>query len=121
MFKKFFSVMLLAAVLIFVGGQNNSAQAQDVYVGTSNTTGWACYLMTETIRGDYNQHRSVAQATLKMVTQSNNVKYLDYTFRKLGRYTWSFRTSQGYEGEVDPYVTPIEYKSLNVAKNYLGW
>jgi len=106
-------------VIVFVG--NNFTKAQDVYVGTSNITGWHCYVMTETVRGDYNQHRAVIEATLKMVTNSGNVKYLYYTFRQVGGWPWSFKTSQGYEGEVDPYVTPIEYKSLNVAKNYLGW
>ena len=104
--KKIFSVMLLAAVLIFVG--NNSASAKDVYVGTSNTTGRECYVMTETIgffEGD-------ANCTIKMVRRSDgNVQYLDYEFwiDKTDFRTIRFSTSQGFRGIVTAYSTPIEY------------
>ena len=108
MLKKFFAVMLLAAAIIFVG--NNSANAQDVYVGTSNTTGRDCYLMTETINSYMAGRRGLnTEATLKMVRRSDgNVQYLYYKFYELG--TVHFTNSQGYEGFIDEYKTPIEWR-----------
>ena len=80
--KKILSVMLLAVTLIFVSGQEK-VSAQDVWVGTSNATGWNCYVMTETIRKTtyitHARERDKIYFTLKMVTPSQNVKYLDYT------------------------------------------
>jgi len=109
MFKKFFSAVLLAAVLIF---SRNFAQAQDVYVGTSNATGWDCYIMTETI-----QHfdGGIKKATLKMVTQSKNVKYLNYRFEWDAMIVgYHFSNSSGFSGIVDRYSTPIEWSMLQV-------
>ena len=119
--KKILSVMLIAIAIIFA--ENNFVKAQDVYVGTSNTTGWACYVMTETIREtELNQYRSEYHATLKMVTNSGNVKYLDYTFfHKVTLKYLYFRNSQGFEGMVDQYKTPIEYNMTGVIGRYLGW
>ena len=102
--KKFFAAILFA-VMIFIG--NSSANAQDVYVGTSNTTGWDCYLMTETMH-EINVNRF--EVTLKMVTRSRSIKYLDYTFwRDNGGASWWFSNSQGYSGKVDSNETPIEW------------
>ena len=119
--KKILSVMMLAAMLIFVSGQEK-VLAKDVWVGTSPTTGWQCYIMTETIRDvSDNQYRSTVQATLKMVTQSQNVKYLDYTFKEgVSTHYWYFETSQGFEGMIDQYKTPIEYNAFVVVRRYLG-
>ena len=104
MLKKFFATMFFA-VIIFAG--NNFASAQDVYVGTSNTTGWDCYLMTETIRGD-SRNRHV---TLKMVTRSGNVKYLNYYFF-IQDHRILFENSRGYSGVVNS-STPIEQNMWN--------
>lgn len=102
--KKFFAAILFA-VMIFIG--NSSANAQDVYVGTSNTTGWDCYIMTETMH-DINSNSF--EVTLKMVTQSKNVKYLQYTFwRDSYDSDWYFINSQEYSGKVDSNETPIEW------------
>ena len=83
MLKKFFAMMFLATVLIFVGGQEK-VLAQDVWVGTSNATGWNCYVMTETINkttfGSAAKESYKIYFTLKMVTQSQNVKYLEGLF-----------------------------------------
>ena len=81
---------------------NNVADARDVFVGTSNATGWDCYIMTETIHGRYQQKCHV---TLKMISDSGSVNYLNYTF-------WSdgyFKNSQGFEGKVSRHETPIEW------------
>jgi len=106
MFKK-----ILVALLIFGGifSVGNFANAQDVYVGTSNTTGRDCYLMTETIYSYWKgTHAHCIDATLKMVRRSDgNVQYLDYTF--IDAPPIHFRNSQGFEGTADQYKTPIEW------------
>ena len=108
MLKKFFAGIFLATV-IFFGGQNHFAEAQDVYVGTSNATGWDCYIMTETMH-DINSNSF--EVTLKMVTQSKNVKYLQYTFwRDSYDSDWYFINSQEYSGKVSS-ETPIEWNIL---------
>ncbi len=117
MLKKFFVVTLLAVAIIFVG--NNSASAKDVYVGTSNTTGRDCYLMTETIH-DYfkGAHAHYIDATLKMIRRSDgNVQYLDYSF--VDSPHPYFRNSQGFEGTADKYKTPIEWNMFWEMQNYL--
>lgn len=48
MLKKFFAVMILAAAMVFVGSQNNFAEAREVYVG-NYSDGTAVYLLTETV------------------------------------------------------------------------
>ena len=86
----------------------SQVEAKDVYVGTSNTTGRDCYLITETIgffEGD-------ANCTIKMVRRSDgNIKYLEYQFWKDKKdfTTIRFSTSQGFSGVVNKYSTPIEY------------
>lgn len=106
MAKNFLATIFLATIF-FVGGQNNFAEAQDVYVGTSSSTGWNCYLMTETMH-EINVNRF--EVSLKMVTKSGNVKYSAYTFwRDSGSTTWYFSNSQGYSGRVDSHETPIEW------------
>ncbi len=106
MLKKFFVAALLGATLIFAGLQS-PAEARDIYVGTSPATGWNCFLMEETVRGT-----SVERfCTLKMVTNSGNVEYLNYRFsvERSGIY---FYNSQGYSGWVSG-DTPIEQNMWN--------
>ena len=105
MLKKLLMAAILGFAIMFAGLQNQ-AEAYDLYVGNSPATGWDCYLMTETIvRGnrDYS-------ATLKMVTNSGRIKYLDYTFYlEYNSTRVFFRNSQGYSGYIDRYDTPIEW------------
>lgn len=102
MAKKIFSVMLLAAIIFFCG--QNKAAAYDVYVGTSNTTGRDCYILTESI---YWENYYECSATLKMVNPSTgNVKFLNYEFM-LMKHRINFKNSQGYSGHVNSDV-PIE-------------
>ena len=118
--KKILSVMLLAMTLLFVGGQNNFASAKDVYVGTSNTTGRDCYLMTETI-STYRKslHGINIKATLKMVRRSDgNIQYLYYDFHDAGSPAY-FENSQGFEGHIDQYKTPIEWNMYWAMLDYL--
>ena len=113
--KKFF-----AAVLIVVGSLLlvPKAQAMDYYVGTSNTTGMDCYLMTETIsRLRTYSDGARFSARLKMVGRS--VHFLNYEL-DIGTSGCIFYNSQGYSGEATPYGTPIEWNMCQyIARNYL--
>lgn len=101
MLKNFFAAIFFAT-MIFLVSQNNFVEAKDVYVGTSKSTGWKCYLMTETIRGDQFQR----YATLKMITKVGKIHYLDYYFF-IQDHKILFENSQGYSGVVNS-STPIE-------------
>ncbi len=92
--KKFFATIFLAMIFLISG---QIAHAQDVYVGTSNTTGRDCYLMTETIHWvNYGE----CNVTLKMVKPSDrNVQLLYYVFKPMKRFT-KFSNSQGYSGRL---------------------
>lgn len=87
----------------------SQAEAADFYVGTSDTTGRDCYLMTETIR----KVRSFSDgglyvARLKMVRSASNIQYLDYEL-EISTSGLSFINSEGYSGQITQYDTPIEY------------
>ena len=118
MLKKIFAVAILGVALIFAGAQNK-VEAKDIFVGTSPATGWDCYIMTETIQTHKGARESYS-ATLKMITGSGNVKYLDYSFW----YTYEdgfpvyFSNSQGYQGRLSQYDTPIEYQMYKVIGQY---
>lgn len=112
MAKKIFSVMLLAAIIFFCG--QNKAAAYDVYVGTSNTTGRDCYILTESI---YWENYYECSATLKMVNPSTgNVKFLNYEFMVMQHWI-DFKNSQGYSGTVNSSV-PIENAMWNFILDY---
>ena len=111
--KKFVLILFLAMMMIF---SNQQAHARDIYIGTSNATGWDCYVMTETInitRRDDNGYLKNFDVTLKMITSSRKVLYLDYSFERHENashdITWYFVNSQGFQGKVDVRNTPIEY------------
>ena len=118
MIKKIFLMMFFAAIIIFTG--NNQVAAQDVYVGTSNTTGRDCYIMTETINSYMKGRRGITtDVTLKMVRRSdNNVQYLYYQFYEDGNSNPHFKNSQGYEGVIYENSTPIEWKMYEVIRKY---
>ena len=83
MLKKILSVMLLAVVIILVGGQN-FASAKDVYVDTYSN-GRDAYLISDTISKhrdeSYDDGTIVYECRVKAVySNSNDVTYIDYKF-----------------------------------------
>ncbi|MBR1397446.1 MAG: hypothetical protein IJ563_07935 [Selenomonadaceae bacterium] len=113
------AALLGLAIIVSQTAMSPQAYAQDVYVGTSNTTGRDCYLMTETIKSyRKSAHGMNYDATLKMVRRSDgNVQYLYYTFYEAPHpYFWN---SQGYEGVADQYKTPIEWNMFWAIQDYL--
>ncbi len=122
MLKKSLLILIAGFVLIFAGAQNK-VEARDVFVGTSNTTGWDCYAVTESFRryeGNMAYGGETAYtytATLKMVTRSGNTQYLDYTFH-VGNFPMWFENSQGYSGRATQNGTPIEWNLFQVLASY---
>lgn len=118
MLKKFFAVAILGVALIFAGAQNK-VEARDIFVGTSSATGWDCYVMTETFQRLVGARLNY-EVTLKMITRSGNVRYLDYTIGLGGGYPIWYRNSQGYSGEITQYGTPIEWNMYQTLRKYYG-
>ena len=103
MIKKFFATMLLAVTLILVGGQNNQAEAREVFMGYYSD-GSAVYLLTETVaylgRGIDCSVRAVRD-------------YLKYSFSMSGDY-WN---SEGYRGNVYDGSSPVARKIFTYIRN----
>ncbi len=95
MVKKIFSVMILAAVLIFVSGQNSQAQAAEIYVG-NYSDGSAVYLLTNTVVIK-NYHPYSFNCRVRA-----GYDYLDYYFYPVNGSPY-YRNSEGYEGFVNSY------------------
>ena len=118
--KRVLSVMILSAILTFT--VQEKVFAYDVYCGVGGITGWTCYAMTETFhRYDGDMARGGEEycsytATLKMVTQSGNVHYLDYIIH-VGNFPAWFENSQGYKGRITA-ETNVEQNLLNCLSNY---
>ncbi len=108
--KKFFSVMLLAAILIFA--TNNQAEAREVYVG-SYSDGSAVYLLTESVQKRYGD---VYNCRVRAGRD-----YLNYEFW-LGRTNsrtvdWAYKNSEGYRGLVYDGSSPVAASILNYIRN----
>ena len=87
--KKFLSVLILSAILIF--SVQEKVFAYDVYCGTFKD-GYQAYLMTETIHGQYEDFSCRVKAI-----KNNNVIYIDYYFY-MENGVQCFRNSQGFTG-----------------------
>lgn len=103
MVKKIFSVMILAAALIFIG--NNQAEAREVYVG-SYSDGTAVYILTETIS---KKHYTNGEFLYTCRVRAGR-DYLDYTFggndNQDDMATW-YKNSEGYSGGVFTSNSPV--------------
>ena len=111
--KKLLSVMLLAAVLIFVG--NNQAEAREVYVG-SYSDGSSVYLLTDTV----NRKPGGADYIYTCRVRAGR-DYLSYEFW-LGRtgsrtVDWAYKNSEGYSGLAYDGSSPVAAAILNYIRN----
>ena len=89
--KKIFSVMILAAALILICGQEK-VFAYDVYCGTYRD-GNKAYLMSETVRGNYQDFT----CRVKAVKNGTVTVYIDYHFFWHNAAPY-YSNSQGFEG-----------------------
>ena len=111
MFKKILAVAILGMALTFGG----KAEAYDHFVGTSETTGWDCYVMTETV----DRVNNATNVTLKMVKGNGSVNYIDYSFWYDSQYdAMRFSNTEGYSGIVNRYETPIEWEMVQVIRQF---
>ena len=111
--KKFLAAMVLAVTLVFIGSQNNQAEAYDYYVGTWKS-GYDAYLMTETIGGSRVDDFT---CTVKAVN-GRSVMYINYSFYwDAYAHAWRFSNSDGVNNSVNN-GTSIEKNIMSfVARN----
>lgn len=116
MLKKFFITAIFGLTLVLASAQ---VEAEDVYVGKSDATGFVCYIMTETIECHWERNSMVSTATLKMTDDYGQDYYLDYTFHDFHAQGIDvrFKNSQNYSGEADPRLTPIEWAMFEVIRD----
>lgn len=111
-------VFAIALVFGILSVQLSSAQAADYYVGTSNTTGMECYLMTHTIT-ELRHYSDGGRFSARLKMVGRTVQYLDYEL-DIGTSGFTFKNSAGYWGEVTREGTPIEWNMCQyIARNFL--
>lgn len=113
MLKKFLLVLFVGIVVTCAGV--TKAEAAEVYVGTSPSTGWECYVLTNTIE----RNDGATSVTLKMYNQNGRASYLGYVFWYDSQYdVMRFSNEEGYTGIANRYETPIEWEMIQVIRNY---
>ena len=95
--QKFLSVMILAAVLIFVG--NNQAEAREVYVG-SYSDGSRVFLLSETV-----VIKSYSPLRFNCRIRAG-YDYLNYQFYPYNGSPY-YRNNEGYSGYVFQGNSPV--------------
>ena len=115
--KKFLFAAIFGLTIVFATAQ---AQAAEIFVGTSDATGWDCYVLTDSISYKEKNHMLVTHATLKMVDGYGKAHYLNYTFYDLnGDFNdVEFSNDQGFRGMATPQDTPIEWSMYTVCREY---
>lgn len=99
MVKKFSMMIVLAAMLIFVGSFNNQVEAREVYVG-NYSDGSAVYLLTETV-----VIRNYRPYSFNCRVRAG-YDYLNYNFFPVNGSPY-YRNSEGYEGYVNGGQSPV--------------
>ena len=135
MCRKIFSVMILAAALVFIGNQaearevyvdsysdsNNpiifltverdrTSRAREVYVG-SYSDGTAVYVLTGTIQ----RHPRNTSLFLRVTVRAGG-DYLEYMFEPDGRRIM-YVNSEGYRGYIDDGYSPVAKAIYNYCMN----
>ena len=122
--RKTFSVMILAAIIFFCG-QNNFANAQDVYAG--NTGGLDFYVDTNTIvpTGDYEEMRGGGRLYYAFYVDVKKVEENSGTLKDINQ--WKFYITEGpgngaqFHWAFDYYLsgTRIPVRTNQIAQNIL--
>jgi hypothetical protein len=119
MLKKILAVAILTVALTF-NSAPNTAESEDLYVGTSPATGWECYIVTESIK----RLRSIDLAVLRMVKQNGDVSYLHYQFwfdkdNNIMKFNNDSAIFEEIQSQIlDKYETPIEWEMWQTIKKY---
>ena len=115
--KKIVSVVILLMSVFFIFGQNNKAEAYDVYLG-DYSSGYHAYLMTDTI-----VIPNVAPADARKISCTvkgvlgDSILYITYNFYKDDYNNWKYYNSQGYSGYIDSSAN-ISRKALYYILGY---
>ena len=123
MLKKFFMAAIVG-LIICAGVKAEATDTPPVFVGKSDTTGFTCYILTDTIKCHWEDDTIVSTATLEMREGAGNgnlpTHYLYYTFYDYKGYGVDprFENSQGYSGTAYPSETPIEWAMFEVIRQY---
>jgi len=114
MLKKVLLALVLGVMVTCAGVAK--VEAAEIYVGTSPSTGWDCYVLTDTIRRIPDV--GTTYVTLKMYTKTT-AEYLGYQFWYDSQYdVMRFSNDDGYSGIANRYETPIEWEMVQVIRNY---
>ena len=105
-------ILLLVAVLILAGGQCNTAEARNVYVGTYSDDGSDAFLLTETVNI---RSYSPLSFTCTVYATGDHLRY-NFFWRNGESY---YRNSEGYEGYTFGGQSPVAANIYRfVANNY---
>ena len=117
MLKKFFATIFFAAI-IFIGSQNNSAQANKIYIGTSGE-GSDYYAMTETF-GRFVQKNLIYSAALTVITKNGKIDFLPYTISEGENNSVFCADDLGNKVEVSQSETPMVWGLYLYLKKFYG-
>ena len=117
MLGKFFATIFIAAI-IFVGSQNNSAQAYNIYIGTSSE-GSDYYAMTETF-GRFGKTNLTYSATFMVITNTGKIEFLPYTIDEGENKFVSYTDEIGNKVEVTQSETPMVWGLYLYLKKFYG-
>ena len=114
--KKIFLAALFG-LIIFSGVK---AEAKEIFIGTAPVSGYDCYVLTNTIRRDYEDRMVILSATMKTVDRFGDENFIDYKFYAIDEGTEDvvFTNSYGDKGPVNSFDAPIEWEMYLTIRNY---
>ena len=117
MLKKFFATMFFA-VIVFIGSQNNSAQAYNIYIGTSGE-GSDYYAMTETF-GRFGKENLTYSGTFTVITDTGKINFLSYTISEGENNSVYYTNEFGKKVEINQADTPMVWGLYLYLKKFYG-
>ena len=116
MLKKFFLAAIFG-LIICAGGK---VEAEEIFVGNAPITDYKCYVLTDTIRRNYEDRMVITSATLKTVDRYGDEDFIDYKFFALdgGTKDVLFTNSNGDKGSANSFDAPIEWAMYMIIRDY---
>ncbi len=114
--KKFFLAALFG-LIIFSGVK---VEAEEIFIGNAPLTDYKCYVLTETVRRDYEERMVILSATMKTVDRFGDENFIDYKFYAIDEGTEDvvFTNSDGKKGSANSFDAPIEWEMYLIIRNY---
>lgn len=116
MLKKFFCTAIVS--LIICAGVK--VEAEEIFIGTAPITDYKCYVLTDTINRDYEDHLVIISATMKTVDCYGDENFIDYKFYAIDGDTENvqFTNSDGAKGMANSFDAPIEWEMYLIIRDY---